>query len=47
MTMEDAMTDNTDTHSLYVLVSSLAATLISLPAVWYFSAVVYAPGLVA
>jgi hypothetical protein len=38
MLMEDAMTDNTDTHSLYVLVSSLLATVISLPAVWYFTA---------
>ena len=47
MMMEDAMTDNTDTHSLYVLVSSLAATLISLPVVWYFTAAAYAPGLVA
>jgi hypothetical protein len=44
MLMEDAMT-HTDTNSLYVLVCSLAATLISLPAVWYFAAT--APGLVA
>jgi hypothetical protein len=47
MLMEDAMTDHTDTHSLYVLVSSLLATVISLPAVWYFSAAVYAPVVVA
>jgi hypothetical protein len=45
--MEDAMT-NTDANSLYVLVSSLLATVISLPAVWYFTAAAYAvPGLVA
>ena len=30
-------TDNTDGHSLYVLLSSLLITLISLPAVWYFA----------
>ena len=42
--MEDAMT-HTDTNSLYVLVCSLAATLVSLPTVWYFAAT--APGLVA
>jgi hypothetical protein len=49
MLKEDHMdtTDNTDTHSLYVLISSLLGTLISLPAVWYLSAVLYAPGLVA
>jgi len=46
MLMEDAMT-NPDTHSLYVLVVSLVATLISLPAVWYFTAAAYASGLVA
>jgi hypothetical protein len=45
--MEDAMA-HTDTNSLYVLVSSLVATVISLPAVWYFSAAAYAAsGLVA
>ena len=39
---------HTDTNSLYVLVCSLAATLMSLPAVWYFTAAAYAaPGLVA
>jgi hypothetical protein len=37
MLMEDAMT-HTDTNSLYVLVCSLAATVISLPAVWYATA---------
>jgi hypothetical protein len=47
MLMEDAMT-NTDANSLYVLVCSLAATVISVPAVWYFSAVAYASsGLIA
>ena len=47
MLMEDAMT-NTDANSLYVLVCSLTATVISLPAVWYFTAAAYAaPGLVA
>ena len=47
MLMEDAMT-NTDANSLYVLICSLAATVISLPAVWYFTAAAYAaPGLVA
>lgn len=40
-------TDNTDAHTLYVLISSLLATVISLPAVWYFTAAAYAPGLVA
>ena len=44
MLMEDVMT-HTDTNSLYVLICSLAATVISLPAVWYFAAT--APGLVA
>ena len=29
---------NPDNNSLYVLVYSLAATVISLPAVWYFTA---------
>lgn len=37
--------NTTDTNSLYVLIFSLAGTLISLPAVWYFAAI--APGLVA
>ena len=37
MLMEDAMT-NPDANSLYVLICSLAATVISLPAVWYFAA---------
>jgi hypothetical protein len=46
------MTDtNTDTdnggHTIYILVISLLATMISLPAVWYFTAAAYAPGLVA
>ncbi len=36
---------NNDHNSLYVLIASLAGSLISLPAVWYFTA--YAPGLVA
>ena len=46
MLMEDAMT-NTDANSLYVLVCSLTATVISLPAVWYFTAAAYAPGVLA
>ena len=45
MLMEDLM--NNDRNSLYVLICSLAGTLISLPAVWYFTAAAYAPGLVA
>jgi hypothetical protein len=46
--MEDAMTDHTDTHSLYVLIVSLLGTVISLPVVWYFTEAAYAaPGLVA
>jgi hypothetical protein len=36
-----------DAHSLYVLVVSLLATLISLPAVWYFAAAYASTGLVA
>jgi hypothetical protein len=44
MVMEDAMT-NPDARSLYILVISLLATVISLPAVWYFTAA--ASGLVA
>jgi hypothetical protein len=44
--MEDLM-NTTDRNSLYVLICSLAGTLISLPAVWYFTAAAYAPGLVA
>ena len=48
MMMEDAMTDHTDTHSLYVLLVSLVGTVISLPVVWYFPEAAYAaPGLVA
>jgi hypothetical protein len=48
MMMEDAMTDHTDTHSLYVLLVSLLGTVIALPAVWYFTEAAYAaPGLVA
>ncbi len=40
--------NTTDTNSLYVLICSVAGTLISLPAVWYFTAAAYAaPGLVA
>jgi hypothetical protein len=35
--MEDLM-NTADTNSLYVLIWSLAATVISLPAVWYFAA---------
>ena len=30
--------NTTDRNSLYVLICSLAGTLISLPAVWYFTA---------
>ena len=44
MLMEDLM--NNDRNSLYVLICSLAGTLISLPAVWYITAAA-APGLVA
>jgi hypothetical protein len=33
MMMEDAVTDYTDTHSLYVLIVSLLGTVISLPVV--------------
>jgi hypothetical protein len=48
MMMEDAMTDHTDTHSLYVLIVSLLGTVIALPAVWYFTEAAYAaPGLIA
>ena len=46
MMMEDHMEDHTDTHSLYVLLVSLLGTVISLPAVWYFT-LYAAPGLVA
>ena len=47
MLMEDVMT-HTDANSLYVLILSLCATVISLPAVWYFATAAYAaPGLVA
>ena len=38
----------TDTNSLYVLICSLTATIISLPAAWYFAAAAYAaPALIA
>jgi len=48
MMMEDAMTNHTDTHSLYVLIVRILGTVISLPAVWYFTEAAYAaPGLVA
>jgi hypothetical protein len=48
MMMEDAMEDHTDTHSLYVLLVSPLGTVISLPAVWYFTEAAYAaPGLVS
>jgi len=48
MMMENAMTNHTDTHSLYVLLISLLGTVIALPAVWYFTAAAFAaPGLVA
>jgi hypothetical protein len=36
-----------DANSLYVLVVSLLATLVSLPAVWYFAAAYASSGLVA
>ena len=29
--------DNTDSHTLYVLLVSLLATVMSFPAVWYFA----------
>jgi hypothetical protein len=41
-----ARLENPDARSLYVLVASLLATVISLPAVWYFTAA-HASGLVA
>ena len=48
MMMEDHMGNPTDTHSLYVLIVSLLGTVISLPAVWYFTEAAYAAsGLVA
>lgn len=52
MLKEDAMThytdiDNTDGHTLYVLVASLLGTLLSLPAVWYLTAAAYAPAVLA
>jgi len=43
----EGQTNNADAHSLYVLVSSLVATLISLPAVWYFTAAYASSGLTA
>jgi hypothetical protein len=46
--MEDAMTNHTDTRSLYVLLVSLLGTVIALPLVWYITEAAYAaPGLVA
>jgi len=40
--------DSPDANSLYVLVGSLLATVISLPVVWYFASAAYAaPGLVS
>jgi hypothetical protein len=48
MIMEGAMTVPTDAHSLYVLIVSLLGTVISLPAVWYFTETAQAAsGLVA
>ena len=48
MLMEDHMEDRADTHSLYVLIVSLLGTVISLPAVWYFTETAHAAsGLVA
>ena len=38
---------HTDANSLYVLVCSLAATVTSLPAVWYFIAAAHTTGVVA
>ena len=39
---------HTDANSLYVLICSLAATVITLPAIWYFTAAAYAsPGVLA
>jgi hypothetical protein len=37
-----AMTDHTNTHWLYVLLVSRLGTVLSLPAVWYFTADGYA-----
>jgi hypothetical protein len=46
--MKDHMEDRADTHSLYVLIVGLLGTVISLPAVWYFTETAYAAsGLVA
>lgn len=39
--------ESPDAHSLCVLLVSLLATLISLPAVWYFAAAAHASGIVA
>jgi hypothetical protein len=36
------MTDHTNTHWLYVLLVSRLGTVLSLPAVWYFTAAGYA-----
>jgi hypothetical protein len=38
---------NPDARSLYVLITSLLATLMSLPAVWYFTAAAHASGVIA
>ena len=38
---------NPDANSLYVLVCSLVATVISLPTFWYLSTAYAAPGLIA
>ena len=42
------MSDHTDIHSLHVLIVSLLGTVISLPAVWFFTETAQAAsGLVA
>jgi hypothetical protein len=46
MIMEDVMR-NPDAHTFYILVASLLPTVISLPAVWSFTAAAYASGMVA
>jgi len=38
---------NPDARSLYVLITSLLATLMSLPAVWYFTTGAHASGVIA
>ena len=40
-------TDSADGHTLYVLVASLLAAAISLPAIWIFEAATYAPAVLA